>query len=46
MSTYVVPLTLEVIFDRQGNMLRERWLRAGDYLDDQTEDSEVPPGTP
>ncbi len=44
----VVPLTLEVIFDRNGNMLRERWLRVGDYLDDQTEDgeAEVPPGTP
>lgn len=44
----VLPLTLEVIFDRNGNMLRERWLRVGDYLDEQTEDgeAEVPPNTP
>jgi hypothetical protein len=44
----VVPLTLEVIFGRGGNLLRERWLRVGDYLDDQTDngEAEVPPDTP
>jgi membrane-bound metal-dependent hydrolase YbcI (DUF457 family) len=44
----VVPLTLQVIFDRRGNFLRERWLRVGDYLSDDTDngDAEVPQGTP
>jgi hypothetical protein len=43
-----VPLTLQVIFDQRGHLLRERWLRVGDYLGDDTENgaAEVPAGTP
>jgi membrane-bound metal-dependent hydrolase YbcI (DUF457 family) len=42
----VVPLTLRVIFDRRGNLMRVRWLRLGDYMATDNGDAEVPPDTP